>query len=84
MEGVEFVDFFLEEGDQAVNKTVGGLGESLPKDCILVSIQREGHRLIPHGDTVFQVGDMVTAYVENHEVATLRDCLKGPEKVQKA
>jgi CIC family chloride channel protein len=84
VEGVEFVDFFLEEGDQAVNKTVGGLGESLPKDCILVSIQREGHRLIPHGDTVFQVGDMVTAYVENHEVATLRDCLKGPEKVQKA
>ena len=73
---VEFLDLLLEEGDRAVGNTLSSLGESLPNDCILVSIQRNGHRLIPHGDTVFQAGDLITAYVENHEEVALRKCLK--------
>lgn len=73
---VEFLDLLLEEGDRAVGKTLSSLGDSLPKDCILVSIQRNGQRLIPHGDTVFQAGDLITAYVEAQEEVTLRKCLK--------
>lgn len=76
-EGVEFVDFLLQVGDPAVGLSVSDLGENLPADCILVSIQRNGHRLIPHGDTVFQVGDRVTAYVEKHDLTALRKCLKA-------
>ena len=84
VDGVEFVELLLEAGDRAVGNAVSSLGESLPKDCILVSIQRDGHRLIPHGDTVFQQGDMITAYIENHEDAALRSCLKGADLDQPA
>jgi CIC family chloride channel protein len=76
---VEFLDLLLEAGDRAVGKSLGSLGESLPHGCILVSIQRNGHRLIPHGDTVFQAGDLITAYVESHEEVALRKCLKKSE-----
>ena len=80
-DSVEFAEFLLEEGDHAAGKTLAELGSDLPIDCILVSIQRGGHHLIPHGDTAFMVGDLVTAYVENEEEATLRDCLKKPQQV---
>lgn len=76
-DGVSFVHLHLEEGDLAVGRSVRELGAELPQDCILVSVQRNGHRLIPHGDTVFQAGDLVTAYAHHSEENALRLCLKG-------
>ncbi|HKJ28236.1 MAG TPA: chloride channel protein, partial [Anaerolineales bacterium] len=80
-DGVEFVEFLLEDGDHAAGKTLAELGGDLPVDCILVSVQRGGHRLIPHGDTIFMVGDLVTAYVENDKEADLRSCLKQEREI---
>jgi CIC family chloride channel protein len=76
-DGVSFVHLHLEEGDRAVGLSLHELGGDLPQDCILVSVQRNGHRLIPHGDTVFQAGDLVAAYIHAAEENALRLCLKG-------
>ncbi len=75
--GIEFVEFVLEAGDPAVGKSLSELSDSFPSECILVSLRRDGRRLIPHGDTVFQAGDEVTAFVEGKDAVDLRECLKG-------
>jgi len=38
----------------------------LPSDYVLISIQRGRRLVIPHGDTVLQPGDRVTALVDTH------------------
>ena len=47
----------------------------LPDECILVSIRRGQHTLIPHGDTVLEPGDRVLAVVENGRRRELERCL---------
>ncbi len=76
----EFVEIPLVSGDSAVGKTVVSYAEFYPKDCVLVSIQREGRIIIPHGDTIFQVGDLVTAFVRKQDAVKLFECLHGPEE----
>lgn len=38
---------------------------TLPRDCVLVSVRRGRKLIIPHGDTVLQPGDRVTALVSD-------------------
>jgi Trk K+ transport system NAD-binding subunit len=33
--------------------------------------------VIPHGDTVFQAGDAITAFVQERDVDNLQSCLLG-------
>lgn len=77
LDGTEFVDLRLAEGDNAVGKTVQDIACLLPYECILISIRREGRVLIPHGDTKFQAGDHVTAFIRNRDAESLHACLRG-------
>ena len=77
IDGTEFIEIRLEEGDRAVGHTVQEVARQLPRDCILVSIRRRGRMLIPHGDTVFQVGDGITAFVNTREAPEIRDLFCG-------
>ncbi|MEZ4557445.1 MAG: CBS domain-containing protein [Caldilineaceae bacterium] len=77
IDGTEFMEIRLEEGDRAVGHTVQEVARQLPRDCILVSIRRRGRMLIPHGDTVFQVGDGITAFVNTREAPEIRDLFCG-------
>ncbi|MGB3717785.1 MAG: chloride channel protein [Candidatus Promineifilaceae bacterium] len=79
-EGVDFVEIPLTLDDKVVGKTVAGISPSLPKDCVLVSIQRDGRVIIPHGDTVFQARDVVTAFIRDQDTKQLFHCMHGPEK----
>ena len=63
LDNTEFVEIDLTTGDQAVNKAICDVAPQLPKECILVSIRRDGKMMIPHGDTMLQVGDRITAFV---------------------
>ena len=74
-EAAEFVDIRLVAGDNCVGKTVAQFAPSLPKDCVLVSILRDGQIIFPHGDTVLQADDQVTAYVRNQDAKQLFHCL---------
>ncbi|MEZ4870089.1 MAG: chloride channel protein [Caldilineaceae bacterium] len=80
LDGTEFVEIELKQGDRAVTKTIQEIGPTLPKECILVSIRRQGKMLIPHGDTIFQVGDRITAFVHLRDAEAVQRCLR--QKVQ--
>jgi len=56
-------DFFVIEippGSIAANQTVASV--VWPSDIVLVSIQRSTAVLVPHGDTMLRVGDVLTAF----------------------
>ncbi len=79
-EETEFVDISLVEADRVVGKTVAEVAAALPNDCVLISIRRDSSLIIPHGDTVFQAGDQVTAFIRKQDAKQLFNCLHGPEE----
>ncbi|RME42133.1 MAG: CBS domain-containing protein [Chloroflexi bacterium] len=68
--GPEFIELEIPEDSPAVGVPLAEL--ALPTDCVIVSIQRDHQLFIPHGDTVLQAGDKVTAFVERDEAAALK------------
>jgi len=77
IDGTEFVDMILKKGDAAIGKRIVDLASSLPRECVLVSIRRNGKMLIPHGSTVLKEGDQITAFVDASAKDTLHTCLAG-------
>lgn len=77
LDGTEFIEVKLGEHDPAVRKMVREVAAQMPDECILISIQRDGKVIIPHGDTVLQVGDEITAFVRNQDAPALYVCLQG-------
>ncbi|MFQ5814409.1 MAG: chloride channel protein [Anaerolineae bacterium] len=72
--GPEFVELQISPDSPAIGVPLAKL--SLPEDCVIVSIQRNQHLFIPHGDTVLQAGDQVTAFTEAECVPALRECIE--------
>ncbi|MDX1436565.1 MAG: chloride channel protein, partial [Anaerolineales bacterium] len=72
-----FVEIPLVPGDEIVGNRVAEIAASIPKDCVLVSIQREGRIIIPHGDTRFKAGDKITAFVRSSEAEQLKTSIHG-------
>ncbi|MFN2160440.1 MAG: chloride channel protein [Candidatus Promineifilaceae bacterium] len=79
-EEAEFVDILLVEDDSVIGKSVAEVAPYLPDDCVLVSIKRNNSFVIPHGDTVFQVGDQVTAFIRSQDADLLFHYLHGPDE----
>jgi CIC family chloride channel protein len=77
VDGVEFLEIILHDGDHAVGKMVQQLADILPEDCVLVSIRRDGIILIPHGSTILQKGDAITAFVHQSVLDKVRTCMTG-------
>lgn len=50
---------------------------SLPSNCILVSIRRQGKIIVPHGDTVLQAGDVVEVFGAEDEICDTELYLLG-------
>nr|MBN1228220.1 CBS domain-containing protein [Anaerolineae bacterium] len=75
--GTEFVELILEESDAAVGRSLRELASLLPNDCIVVSIKRGGRVMIPHGNTIFQAGDLVTAFIHSAASEKVHQCLHG-------
>lgn len=71
--GTEFEVVELEEGDPAVGKTIAQIAARMPRDCVVVSIQRGNEMIIPHGDTVLQAGDKITTFLHEAEEEALQD-----------
>jgi CIC family chloride channel protein len=74
IDGTEFIEIELAEGDSGVGKTVEELAAILPEDCVLISIRRDGQILIPHGSTHLLQGDYVTAFVNQSVSSQVRAC----------
>jgi len=76
-DSTEFIDVHLSKNDKVIGKTIATTAPTFPKDCVLVSIKRNGRVIIPHGDTEFKAGDVVTALVKAEESPKLFKCLHG-------
>ena len=66
-----------------VGKTVADISAALPKESVLVSITRDKRVIIPHGNTLFEAGDRVTAFIRHQDAQALFHCLHG-EKPEEA
>ncbi|MCK5315417.1 MAG: chloride channel protein [Anaerolineales bacterium] len=76
-EGTEFIEFTLSAGDKIIGSAVKDIAVSMPNECILISIHRDGKVLIPHGNSVIQEGDQITAFIRSEDVEALHQCLHG-------
>jgi len=79
-EGTSFVNFILVENSPVVGKTVKEIATNLPRKCLIISIQRQGRVIIPHGDTIFQIGDHVMAFSDTESSENLRTCMLTRER----
>jgi len=71
IDGTEFVELTLKEDSAAIGKNIGEIANTLPHECILISIRRDGKVLIPHGETQLKVGDQLTAFTRSEDVEEL-------------
>ncbi len=58
--GADFFVVQVPDGSSIANRTVAEI--SWPTDAVLVSIQRSTTVMVPHGDTLVRVGDVLTAF----------------------
>jgi len=68
--GTDFLEALVAPTSPLVGTRIMDL--DLPRDCVLVSIQRGRTLVIPHGDTVLQPQDRVTAFVDAHRLDEFR------------
>jgi CIC family chloride channel protein len=79
LDGTEFVEFTLQEGDLAVGKKLAELAPNLPRDCVVISVRQDGRLVIPHGNTVFHIGDHITAFVACDRVDNVFETFREKE-----
>ncbi|MGH2827279.1 MAG: potassium channel family protein [Actinomycetota bacterium] len=72
---VALLEVTLAEGSPADGTTVGAL--SLPADCSLVAVVRDGHVIAPRGETPLHAGDEVLALAGAQAENDLRRVLTG-------
>ena len=75
LDDAEFIEITIEKGFLSVGQPLKRLAAALPHDCVLVSVRREDRIVIPHGDTMIQVGDRITAFIKSGEIDQLRASL---------
>lgn len=71
----EFVKIKLKPQDPFIGKPLKDISRLLPEDCVLVSIERNGRMIIPHGYTIFEAGDKITAFLRSDKIEVLYDVL---------
>ncbi|MDH7486798.1 MAG: chloride channel protein [Anaerolineae bacterium] len=73
--GTEFVEVEVHPASGVVGRRISEL--SLPGECVLVSIQRGRRLIIPHGATVLEAGDRVTALVDSQGLEAFHPLFKA-------
>jgi len=76
IDSTNFTEITVQEGDAVVGKSVQDISTSLPNDCVLISLRRQGRILIPRGNTILRVGDHITAFIKSQDVVQLERCIR--------
>ena len=63
--GARLVEVTMADDSPAAGKIVAELG--VPRDASLVAVVRDGHVVVPRGDTMLQIGDEVLALVTSDD-----------------
>jgi CIC family chloride channel protein len=66
-----FVDFTIQPGSNALGKRIADL--DVPREAVLVSVRRGRELVIPHGDTILQENDVITALCEQKNREKLKE-----------
>ena len=69
------VEVTLADGSPAASRSIADLG--VPRDATIVAVVREGHVVVPRGDTVVNAGDEVLALVTPDSEEALKTILIG-------
>jgi CPA1 family monovalent cation:H+ antiporter len=69
----QFLELTLTDDSAAVGRTIAEL--NVPRNAVLVSIQRGEEIIIPRGDTTLHVGDMVTTLCGRDTITSLKQIL---------
>jgi trk system potassium uptake protein TrkA len=69
------VEVTLADTSPAANQAVADIG--VPRDATLVAVVRDGHVVVPRGDTVLQAGDEVLALVTADSEDMVKQILVG-------
>jgi CIC family chloride channel protein len=67
--GARAAQFQVQPGAKAAGKALKDAG--LPRECVVISISRDGDLVIPHGDTQLMPLDQVTVLLKGCEPASL-------------
>jgi CIC family chloride channel protein len=65
---MNLIDVIVTAHCRTVGLTVQEIAPLLPEKCVLVSIQRDERVVVPHGDTVLQMDDTLTIYVNKEDM----------------
>ncbi len=76
--GARAAQFEVREGAPAAGKTLKDAG--LPRECVVISISRDGDLVIPHGDTSLMPKDHVTVLLKGCEPSSLVRLLEEAEE----
>ncbi|KUO42710.1 MAG: hypothetical protein APU95_01445 [Hadesarchaea archaeon YNP_N21] len=69
------VEVRVSEDSRAIGKKIRDL--SLPLDCVIAVIYRDGKLIIPRGDTVIKSGDIVAVIGKEEAIRKVVEILKG-------
>ncbi len=75
----QFVEVTLVDDSISAGKTIAELG--IPRTAVMVSIQRGDEIIIPRGDTLLHVGDVVTTLCERDTIAVVKNLLLAQEQL---
>lgn len=68
---IEIVEVEIGAKSPVLNKTIGSL--ALPEEALIISIIRDGHAILPGGDTRIQLDDSIIALVNADREPQLRE-----------
>ena len=73
----QFLEMTLPENSKVIGKTIAEL--SIPRTAVLVSIQHGDEIIIPRGDTMMHVGDVVTTLCERDTIDAVKILFLSPD-----
>ena len=76
--GVGVEEIVIEPGAACVGRRVNEV--AWPRNCILATVRRGRHTLIPRGDTMIKAGDVLAVVVEGRASARLLDWVRLCQK----
>lgn len=73
---IEVVEANITQGSPVAGKRIGEL--DLPQNTLIISIVRDEHAMLPHGDTRLRAGDSVIAMIKSERERELREVFAAP------
>jgi CIC family chloride channel protein len=74
------VEIIIEKDSPVADKPIKSI--QWPRDCIVASVRRRGHLIIPHGDTILRPGDYLIAVAEPNAQDSINELCQSPPDIQ--